>query len=163
MQFLGYDPQKDELYKTFDLYFEHPILTKIKNVGEYSMYLTEIHSLLGREHRYLIAFVNKDDYPLGHEQELSRLYWITLQTRTMTDHHRVRRHKYIPRRFPPLMKSIILSSRDENSSKYSCPDYRNLEVILLPRKGGEMEYSQRGTIVTALETYSTIICWKNDF
>ena len=62
----GFDPFKDEMYKLFDTYFERPILTKIKNINNYSMYLIKMHSMLAREFRYLIVFVPKDDYRFGH-------------------------------------------------------------------------------------------------
>jgi hypothetical protein len=152
-----YDPFKQDIYRMFSDYFENPKLTKIKDVNGCSMYLTKINSLLGREFRYLIVFVKQDIFPNGHTSDLSDLFWLSLQTRTLVENHNVSTHNYISRRFNPLMKEIILEKKEPPNYYYKCPTYNLLSVLLIGKKNGEMEYQQRGTIVTAIETYSTVI------
>lgn len=156
----SYDPFKDNIYKMFTLYFENPNMTKIKDINNFSMYLTKIHSLLGREYRYLIVIVNKDNFPNGRSTNLANLYWISLQTRTLIENHDVQAHSYNPRHYQPLSKEINLISKENKVYSYKCPTYPILNIILLAKKDGDNEYTQRGNIINAIETYNTIITFN---
>ena len=149
-----YDPNKEPVYNLFTDYFRDPGMTKIKDIDNYSMYMTKIHSLLGIEHRYVIAFVFKDEKPLGNKENLSNLKWLSLQTRTMTEEHDLPFHTYIPRR-TTLDKKINITQRNERSCSYAVD---GLPIIItLLQKGKTMNYVSSGSVVSALETYSTII------
>ena len=165
---ISYDPNKNKIYPLFTQYFGDLSMTKIKDVKSgatnFSMYLAKIHCLLSTEHRYVIVFVEGDKLPIGNNELLSNLEWINLQTRSLPENHNLPPQHYRPRRMPELMKKIELSQEQKDSSRnessrtnyiYKSSDYP-LQITLIPRKN-EMEYQNKGTIVSALETYSTII------
>lgn len=158
----GYNPVKENVYILFNEYFEHPRLIKKKDVGNYSMYITKIRSLLTNEYRYLIALVDKDSNETGTIKHLSELEWVALQTRTFKENYDILVHSYNPRRYPPLMKKI---TRDMSNPalireyNYFVEDLPLL-ITLLPQKGELNEYNQTGIVPVALETYHTIVSFK---
>lgn len=152
-----YDPRRDTVYPLFVEYFNDPVMTKIKDVNDYSMYMAKIHALLGVEYRYLVVFVHQDTLNVKSTEKLSNLQWISLQTRTLTDNHDIAFHSYNPRRLPGLMKTITNTS--PNTGKYTYKvDSLPITITLIPKeKDGKNEYSSTGVVVTALETYNTIV------
>jgi hypothetical protein len=158
----GYNPIKENVYNLFNSYFEHPRLIKKKDVGEYSMYITKIRSLLTNEYRYLIALVNADANEVGTIKQLLELEWVALQTRTFKENYDILVHSYNPRRYPPLMKKI---TRDMSNPalireyNYFVDDLPIL-ITLLPQKGELNEYNQTGIVPVALETFYTIVSFK---
>lgn len=154
-----YDPRKDDVYTLFTVYFGNPEMTKIKDVGQYSMYTAKIHALLGIEYRYVIVFVYRDESKLGTVEKLNVLKWISLQTRGLPDDHKIPYHSYVPRRMPELDKKISLKSKAETSDGmeqyiYTVQDLP-ITITLLAKKNAS--YNASGTVVLALETYSTIV------
>jgi hypothetical protein len=157
---IEYNPNNNIIYKGFTDYFSNPIMTKIKNVHEYSMYLTKIHCLLTNIHRYIIVFVIKDVHSIGIKESLKNLYWKSLHTRGLEDVYNVPLHTYTPRHMKPLSSIINIVTRDKDKSVYKCEDL-GLEVILLHKKNQLHEYNDKGTIISSLETYNTIITFSN--
>lgn len=156
-----FDPVKENLYQIFSQYFGNPPMTKIKNIDDtYSMYIVKINASLAIEYRYIIAFVNKNKDEIGSKKLLHELNWISLQTRTLQDEHKVDVHSYISRMFQPLNKPIFLIKKDSNQYVYSVTDYP-ISVVILPKKNIENEYSDKGSLINALETYQTIVTMKN--
>lgn len=151
----NFDPIKETVYPLFIEYFNNPKMKKIKNIDTFSMYITKVYSLLGNEFRYIIAFVRKDNLDINKTVPLSELRWISLQTRTLEDNHNTEIHNYLPRRLSNLDKNIYLIKRDENQYLYNVKDIP-ITITLLP-KTKNIEYSQNGTVVKAIETYQTII------
>ena len=152
----SYDPSKDNIYDLFVKYFGDLTMTKIKDVQDYSMYVAKIRCMLSIEHRYVIIFVNNDKLPLGNTDQLRNFRWINLQTRSLPDNHSVNPQTYRPRRMPELMDKIHLESKSPKSYIYHSEKYP-IVITLLAKKSGEMEYQPLGTIVSALETFNTII------
>ena len=155
----SYDPNQDKVYPLFIEYFGNLSMTKIKDIGEYSMYMAKIRCLLSTENRYVIIFVHNDKLPIGSTDNLSNFRWLNLQTRTLPEVHNIPAQTYRPRRLPSLMKKIELVSKTADSYCYKSADYP-IQITLLPKKSGDMEYQPKGTIVSALETYQTIISVK---
>jgi hypothetical protein len=155
----GYDPAKDYIYPLFTTYFENPKMIKVKNIDTYSMYITKIHAILGIEFRYLIVFIPSNNLPKGDEKFLGELEWVSLQTRTLTDDHNLSYHSYTPKRLKNLDKKIHLEHSDDKQYIYSVDEFP-LKVILLPRTKG-INYNSNGTIVSALETYQTLVTFLN--
>lgn len=153
----SYQPDHEEVYKNFVIYFNDPILTKMKNTNGYTMYIGKIAASLGIEYRYIIVFVNQDNERIGFQEKLSNLKWLSLQTRTLKENHTLSQHSYTPRRLSGLDKKISLTNYDGKSYVYSVEELP-LSVVLLPTgKINGMEYNKSGTLVTALETYNTIV------
>ena len=154
----AYEPEKDIMYKAFDSYFNSPVLSKIKDINGNSMYMTKTVCLLGNESRYILCFVNQDDLPVGTKEKLSNMRWLSLQTRSLTDTYNVPLHRYQPKRDGPL--SAVINRTDVNAdvSTYKCETFPILVTLL--NKKSESDYQPTGNIISALETYSTIITFQ---
>ena len=150
-----YDSSKDGLYNLFTQYFSNPVMTKIKDTDLYSMYIAKINAQLGIEFRYIIVFIWKDDSKVGTEEKLESLKWVSLQTRTLKDEYKLNIHSYIPSRSVALGNKITLVHKDNKQYRYTV---ENLPIIvtLLPTEKG-IEYNSSGNLISALETYQTII------
>lgn len=162
------EPWKDRVYDLFSSYFGNPMMTKMRDVDSFSMYMTKIHSLLGIEFRYIIAFTHKDNSPPGLTKRMDSVRWVSLQTRALTEDHNLPPHSYVPSRLPGLDRRITLQHYDQNQYVYDV-EAIPIVVTILARKSKQAaaadsrrgpEYSTTGTIVPALETYQTIITFK---
>jgi len=151
-----FDPKKEAMYNAFHEYFNRPIMTKIKDVNGYSMYMSKTYCLLTNECRYIIVFIKQDSMPIFSKESLLNLRWDSLQTRTLIDQHKLPAHGYQPKSIGPLSAHIDRKEIKPECSIYSC-DIFPISVTLLHGKGGASEYQQKGTIIAALETYNTII------
>jgi hypothetical protein len=156
-----YDPRKNDIYKAFSVYFENPILTKIKNVQNYSVYMTKIHSLLGNAYRYLILFIDNDYQDIGNTKNMDSFEWVSLQTRTLEEQHRLKQHLYTIKKNAPLTQKITVKTQDEKQSVYTCETFPLIVTLLHTRKNSTYQYQPTGTIVSALETFQTIINFDN--
>lgn len=156
----SYHPNRDNLYSLFIQYFGDLAMTKIKDVQNYSMYVAKIHCLLSTENRYVIVFVPSDNLPLGNTEQLRNLRWETLQTRALSDNHGIAPQTYKPRRMKEFMVPIIMTEKTDKQYNYSCEKYPTLQITMLPRKKGELEYQPKGSIVSAIETYSTVFSFS---
>lgn len=158
-----YNPIRDAIYPLFVQYFGNPLMSKSKDIDDYSMYICKIDALLGIEYRYIIAFVYHDKILPGTQIRLSKLPWLSLQTRTLKDEHNLPPHSYVPRRLSNLDKKIVLTYKDSEQYVYKAEGLPII-VTLLPKDSTKsksmMEYNNTGTIVNALETYQTIISFE---
>lgn len=155
----SYDQNKENVRAMFYAYFENPTLQKLKDIENYSMYVCEIHTGLVKNKRYLMIFVPQDNNQIGTNSEMKKLRWISLQTRELDEYYDVPRHSYKPMRYPPLMEKISLRNRDDQNSSYVCEKLKIQITLLSVKKNNQFEYAPTGTIVTALETFQTIITW----
>lgn len=151
----GYDPFREKIYNIFCIYFNNPSLTKIKDINQFSMYAVKTNGMLGIEHRYIIVFVYKNNHHTGHEETLDNLYWVSIQTRTLTEEYKTRVHNYIPRKLPELDKKINLQHRDDKQYVYNVEDYP-ISITLIP-KSKSLDYGNTGKIINAIETFQTIV------
>jgi len=149
---IGYDPRKEEIYTIFGNYFNFPKMVKIKDVKNYSMYGVKINISLGIEFRYILAFVEKDLNQIGYSKDFKDLKWVVLQTRTLEDDYNIPIHDYIPRRLADLDSNIKLLDTNYNYAVEKLP----IKITLIPKSGGT-EYHSSGTLLSAIETYQTII------
>ena len=157
----SYDPSKNRVYDVFCEYFNNPIMTKIKNVDKFSVYMSKIHSMIGNAFRYLVLFVNIDSNQLGFKHNMKKCEWISLQTRTLEDFHNIPVHKYQPSTsITELKQKLFIKTRDEKQTVYECEDFPLVVTLLHTRKNYVMQYPNTGTIVSAIETYQTIFNFK---
>jgi hypothetical protein len=155
----GYNPY--EIYPHFVKYFKNPVMTKIKDQENYSMWACKIYGLLSKEHRYVIVFTDKDLHPVSSEQPLENLLWINLQTRTLNENLNCKVHSYIPSNDTPLRKTITKVAVTNATSSYSCADFPLSIVLFHTAKKDKNSYQNQGTVVAALETYETSISFQN--
>lgn len=152
----SYNPNHDNIYKLLSYYFDNPTLHKIEDKNSHSMYAVKIHSLLGTEYRYIIAITEQDYNPIGTPFPLSNLRWKALQTRTLTENYNVPTVSYNVKRKQPFNTSIELKNRTNTHTEYSSKELP-ITVTLLHKQNLAHEYPNKGTIVTAIETYYTVI------
>ena len=153
----NYDPTKNDVYEAFYDYYANPIMTKIKNVEIYSMYMCKIHAMLGNAYRYIIIFVNKDTEEIGYKKYLKDCEWVSLQSRTLEEHHKLPTHTYNIKKTRELNQKIHITKRTEKESTYKCDLFPLTVTMLNTRKNNMYQYQPSGTIVSALETFQTII------
>lgn len=153
----GYEPQRDALYGYFDTYFNHPEMTKIKSSNGLSTYMVKNYCLLSQECRYIVAQVPEDHLPLQTTTDLGKLPWVSLQTRTLKEPHQLPSHEYQPRAQGPLNASIRRKDYTKEASTYVCDSLPIVVTLLHRADGNHLDYQDEGRVVTALETYQTII------
>ena len=152
-----YLSKKSKIYQLLIDYFKNPIFTKIKNTNYNSIYMAKIRSLLLTEGRYLVVLAPINNNPLGSKKSLRDLKWESFQTRTLEGKYNILSHEYESRSDDKYNIPISITKRDKEISTYKC-DELNVTVSLLHKKKNNLyEYSERGTILAALETYQTII------
>lgn len=156
----SFDPSKIFVYEAFYTYFCNPDMTKIKNVENFSVYMTKIYAMLGNAYRYLILFVNIDTNSVGAKKKMKDLEWVSLQTRTLEDSHNIPKHTYEVHKGPPLDQRINIIKTDEQKSIYEAEKFPLIITLLHTRKNSTFQYNKTGTIVSALETFQTIINFK---
>jgi hypothetical protein len=155
----GYSQDKEIIYSTWVSYFSNPTMIKIKDVHEYSMYMTKTHCLLSKECRYLIALVTKDTMSVGTPEELKNLQWKSFQTRTLRDKHDLQPHFFTPRAVGIMASKLNRIKTTDESSTYTS-DTLPIVVTMLHEKPGHSEYYDRGTLAAALETYYTVVTFE---
>jgi len=153
--------EHNALLDYFDEYFNHPTFYKIKDIEtKYSLYMVKTYCLLNTQCRYIIIIVPYDTNPPLTPLKLRGVNWFSLQTRELSENHKIPSHAYQPTPFPPLNKKIERVEQSESMSTYICKDYP-LTIKLLQKKGIN-EFQNKGTIISALETYQTIITHGNE-
>ena len=153
----GYHPQQDYVYTLMVNYFKNPIMTKIKNQNQFSMYACKIYGLLSNEYRYLIVFTHINGDAVGVMEKLDSLKWINLQTRTLSEILPCKTHSYQPNSETPLNVAIKKVSVSKQSSYYKCLALPVAVDLLHTAKKDSSSYQNEGTMVAALETYETIV------
>ncbi len=150
--------EKNTIYDAFTLNFNNPSFTKMRDTDQFSIYMCKIYCLLGTTQRYIILFTDTDVFRIGTSRKMAEIQWISLQTRNLDENHDIPLHTYQAKRGSILDAEIIRFFSGFDSSDYSCPTIKNLKVTLLHKKNSDsLSYANKGTILSALETYSTIV------
>lgn len=148
------------LYPIIDAYFDHPVLEKTKNDNalSISIYMCKISTLLaGADQRYLVVTVDMDSRPVGSRISLSELSWKSFQTRTIPQYLTCPKHSYLPKSDQPYLIPVDLVKRYEDHTDYSLDGYPSLTVTLLHKHKNLYEYSEKGVLASALETFRCVI------
>jgi hypothetical protein len=159
----NYNIREEQFYDLITNYYDNPTLTKVKNISNskansnsFSMYMARIDCLLYTEYRYIVVLIKEDQNPIGENRELSDLKWISFQTRILPERHNVEKFQHVPKKTLYFQPKISMTKRTTSETTYSCQDYPII-VTLLHLKKNLIEYSENGTIASALETFKTII------
>jgi hypothetical protein len=151
----SYEPEKEFVYESFCRYFNNPVMTKVKDVGGYSVYMAKNHCLLTKECQYIIVCVENDNDGINQTKSLDSIQWISLQTRTIKDNHTLPSHSYQPARTGVMTSKITRTEKTPTTSTYSCKELPIIVTLL--NKDNKSQYPDSGTVVTALETYKTVV------
>lgn len=156
MVFISLD--KEKWYDLLSAYFDFPDMVKLRNDGvEYSVYGIQLPCMLLNEKRYLIALCPFDVVSIGKKKPLRDLKWVSLQARALSDEslYSLPVHTYTIKNEQKFSIPITLYHRSKKISTYR--DDSNLEVSLLHQRNIEYEYPDHGTLVSAIETFQTIL------
>lgn len=151
------------LYELIDDYFDSPILEKVQDNQNISMYMCKISTLLaGTEQRFLIAICNRDTNPIGKNVYLSNINWKSFQTRILNNslHPNIIKHSYQPKnkeRFTSIQVNLLKRYEDHTEYYFDDKNYKNFIVSLLHKNKNLYEYPDYGNLAACLETFKTII------
>lgn len=156
-----YSPEIEEMYKDFSLYLNNPKMIKLKDVDIYSMYIAKNYCLLSNQCRYIISLILKDSNIIGTNLFLDDMKWKSLQTRTLSEKYDLPAHSYTATRNSKLNTKITRTGITDKSSTYTCEKYPITITLLHTQKNTtdkpSYEYQDTGLIISALETFQTII------
>jgi len=148
-------PEKTKIYNMFLAYFGNPILTKIRNTDEGSLYAAKIDVML-RENRYLMIITTPDQQAVGSNFKLNDLKWSTLQTRQFKTELPCTSFSYISTGRAPFDSRLMIVEKNDKMGHYSSKDYK-MSMCLLAKKEDKFSFfPEIGTIASALETFRTI-------
>ena len=144
------------IYNLISDYYENPLLYKIKDEKNYSLFGAQLSSFLLNERYYIIcttSIINEST------MRLKDIPWTSFQVRTMTDdkYSDLPKIKYRIKKENKFATPLQLISRNNNISSYKTKENLPLTISLLHTKGLEYEYANDGTIHSALETHQTIL------
>lgn len=144
------------IYNLISEYYENPLLYKIKDEENHSLFGAQLSSFLLNERYYIICSTS-----LTQEKTmfLKDIPWTSFQVRTLTDdkYSDLPKIKYRIKKENKFGTPLRLISRNTDISSYKTNLNLPLTISLLHTKGLEYEYSNEGTIQSALETHQTIL------
>ena len=146
---------KRKIYDLFTSYFNNPVLTKIKDDDQHSVYAVRLNVQL-RENRYILVTCKKDVFLPGTRFPLNDIRWNSFQTRSLNKELECGNFTYMSKKTNPYSTRIFLIDRYDKMTTYSCKDYK-ISLCMLHTEETKYQYPEIGTISGALETYQTII------
>jgi len=137
-------------------YYGNPTLYKWENKQGHSLYICKIRSLTLNNNRYLIAAADEDVYLPNTPKLLSDIRWRVFQARELSDKLLTEQpaHSYQPR--STNSQTIQKLKKDDVYTYYTCPEL-GIDVLLLNDEKAIYEYPASATLVSALETYKTLL------
>lgn len=150
------DPVKEYIYQLFTDYYDNMTMHKIKEDNDFSVYMARLQCLLLNEQRYLIAIVARDRFPPMYKQPLQNLRWMSLQIRNLEDGYDLQPQSYNMKRTPDFQRRIRVNKRDQDVTTYEIQDLP-IKISLLHTRGQKYEYPDEGSLISALETFRTIV------
>lgn len=150
------DPVKEYTYRLFADYYDNMNMYKIKDDDKFSIYMARLQCLLLNEQRYLVALVPRDPFPPLYRQPLDALRWLSLQIRNLEEGYDLEPQSYQMKRTPDFQRRLKLSTRNQDVTTYTIDDLP-VQVSLLHTRGQEYEYPNEGSLISALETFRTVI------
>lgn len=150
------DPFKEYTFQLFTNYYDNMNMNKIRDDEKFSIYMARLQCLLLNEERFLIAVVPRDQYPPSYQKRLEELRWVSLQIRNLEEFHDIRPQSYQMKRTPEFHRRIKVLSRNNDVTTYKVENLP-IHVSLLHTRNDEYEYPDEGSLISALETFRTII------
>lgn len=155
-------PEKEYIYSLLQEYYGSPDLVKIRDDEELSIYGVQLPCLLLNERRFLILLCPRDVVSTGRAKNMKDLRWTSLQSRTLSDEqfaHLPIHNDFRVHRDAKFALPLSIHHRTQKVSSYRTDGYP-IDVSLLHQKNNEFEYPNEGTLMSALETYQTIVQWS---
>ena len=141
-------------------YFDNPKLIKVKNTSTSSIYMAMIYSQLLKNKQFIVTTCDLDKNPISTIKLLSDIPWSSFQTRMLDKDLGNMFFSYEPKKTPEYMTVLTIRTRNKKISEYECNVY-NIIVSLLHDNDNIYEYPNSGTLAEALETFKTIITFRD--
>ena len=144
-------------------YFGDLVLTKVKQTQpqnqhspSYALYYAKIGCMLCIEDRYVIVVVEQDPYPVGSQNYLSEVNWVSFQTRTIEKPPAQLKAQQLKSAITQtIMDKIKLYEKRQDRNVYMSSTLP-LKIELLYTSEDDM-YSENGTVQSALDTYNCVL------
>lgn len=149
-----------EVYNDFIQYFGNPMMTKISTMKNNSIYAVRRSINNDNGNKYILVYSKEDGRPIGSTKPLTEIHWDSFQTRVLKKDYDVLNHAYETRKFSKFETTIHRVEKKEDSSTYICNGIP-VKVILLDSKNQHFNYKAKGTLLSAIETYNTILIRNN--
>lgn len=156
------ETKQDKFNSLLVQFYNNPVMVKLKTVNNHGMFVAKVHCLLSAQKRYIIAYVDRDMSPNGTHVRLDSLRWDNFQTRTLDEMEMPANTPYVqyaPKRIQGLDNAISKIDASNNSTTYQAVGEFPLTVTMIHPKKMSFNYQDKGTIVSALETFQTILTW----
>lgn len=155
------NPSHRKIRNVINTYYDSPIMQKMKNDMDKSVYMCRLQSMLLHDHRYLIAVCPIDDSPIGVRTRINDLSWECLQARILEneDYMTIYQHSYETKRDSIFLMEMKRTFQSEEYSIYESSNHQ-IEITLLNTVQDKYEYPDKGTLLSCLETFQTIIRCK---
>ena len=156
----GHDIRTENIYLLISSYFDNPVLQKTKDDISInnSVYMCKINSLLGgTEQRYIVVTTDKDSHPIGKLLSLDTIMWKSFQTRTLPYIPDIKKHSYSPKNEESYLMPIRLIERYDDHTDYLMEMPYTATLTLLHRHKNKYEYSEKGSLAAALESYQCVL------
>lgn len=161
------NPLINSLYQTISKYFNGIIMTKIKDIGESSIYKANVSCLLS-EYRYIVAICSIDYNREGFDIPLKELKWKSFQTRCSSVEQTGTCQEYKPVIDSNMNIKISKTGVQNGKTIYKCSFPIIIELlnkVTKPKSAyeqtlgmlDESAYSATGTLKTALDTYNCVL------
>lgn len=157
-----YLPNKERDINIIFSYFDNPTLLKVKNKDSKSIYAVKIHSLLSVEKRFLIVVTPENNNPPRTILKFNPQNIDCIQTRSFKvipdGYGSLPEIRYTPKRSNDFTIPLNIIRREKNFTEYS--GINGLIVTLLHDGKNIYTYGNDGNLVSALETFNSIITFK---
>jgi hypothetical protein len=150
------DPFKEYTFQLFTTYYDNMVMHKTRDDEKFSIYMARLQCLLLNEQRFLIAIVPRDQYPPFYQKRLEELRWVSLQIRNLEETYDIQPQSYQMKRTPDFQRRIKVMSRNPEVTTYTVENLP-IHVSLLHTRNDEYEYPNEGSLISALETFRTMI------
>lgn len=155
----NFNLQHDKFRDLLVYYYGNPTLIKIKNANNVSLYLSKVESQLLTDKQYIIATCNQDKFPIGTKKKLQSIKWIAFQTRLMPNHNSPTFKYNIPTD-QKFNINLYVKQREKTMTTYNTNSPYPIAVSLIHDTDNLYQYPNTGTLLTALETFKTVITFK---
>lgn len=161
--------EKSYIRKAFSDVYNGVVMTKTNQwekepYGTYGIYKARLNSYTSSDSNIIIAIVPDDVNPLGTNKLIDSLPWVSFQTREMTNSKKdlngfdLRYQNYMIKNDSILHDKIKLLKETPTKYIYRAQNLP-LKVELLKLRE-DSQFSDEGTIWSALEVYSTIVSFE---
>lgn len=149
------------IHSLISSYYDNPLLYKVKDNDNHTIYMSEVQSLLGNTYRFIVAVVPLDVFMIGDERPLSSLKWVSFQSRKYPARpYRTGKCNYKLKQGAPFNISFERISMDDEYTVYESKELPNVVITLINDKNNMFDYAKKGTLSIALETFNTIVTLK---